>query len=459
MPMTSSANTTTSIKGLIRIHTFRAHKRAAVLAVIATSFAALTFVPSAQAKLPSSGVFGPAIDNIGYDGQDKCSPNAKPGMLAFRRIVMARYPSTGLGGISRACNIGGQSEHKEGRAWDWGVNASFASHRAIVNDLLGWLLAEDRYGNEAAMAKRFGIMYIIWNKRIWGSWGGWSTYCVQKPRGCIDPEDKGLRSPHTDHVHFSMSRAGAQMKTTFWNKDRSMLAAVAAHPAYGYWELGRNGGVASYGTGWYGSKSDVFLDKPAAAMASTASGYGYWIVTKSGRVFPFGDARNRGQLTGKQVTVVDIEPTPSGNGYWLLAKSGRVFAYGDAVNKGGAMESGSTFAGMASTPTGLGYWLFAANGNVFAFGDAADLGGLANDGLNAPVIGGDNFGATGYWLATAGGRVAAFGDAPKLGSPDSVNAPVVGFSTNPAATGYWVMTERGRLWSFGEAASLGSLGN
>jgi hypothetical protein len=424
----------------------------------ALSIASVFAVP-AHAKLPSSGVFGPAIDDVGYDGQENCSPNAKPGMLAFRRIVMARFPTTGLGGISRACNVGGQSEHKEGRAWDWGVNASYPSHRELVQKLFDWLFAEDRYGNDGAMAKRFGIMYVIWNHKIWGSWGGWDTYCVPKPRGCVDPDDGGLRSPHTDHVHFSMSRNGAQMKTTFWNKERSMLAAVAAHPAYGYWELGRNGGVASYGTGWYGSKSDVFLDKPAATMTSTTSGYGYWIVTKSGRVFPFGDAKNRGQLTGKQITVVDLETTPTGKGYWLLAKSGRVFAYGDAANKGGAMENGSTFAGMASTPTGLGYWLFATNGNVFAYGDASDHGGLANDGLNAPVIGGDNFGSTGYWLATAGGRVAAFGDAPSLGQPETVNAPVVSFASNTSGAGYWLMTERGKLWSFGDAPALGTWGN
>ena len=441
------------------IRSFHAFTKVTAPAFAAMTLASLLTTAPAHAALPSSTDFGPAIDNVSYEGQSTCSPQAKPGMLAFRRIVMDRYPNTGLGGISRACNIGGQSEHKEGRAWDWGVNASYASHRAMVKDLIGWLLAEDGYGNSAAMAKRFGIMYLIWNKRIWGSWSGWSTYCVQKRRGCVDPDDGDLRNPHTDHVHFSMSRDGAQKKTTFWNKDRSMLATVAPHPSYGYWELGRNGGVASYGTGWHGSKSDVYLDTPAAAMVSTVSGYGYWIVTKRGRVFPFGDARNRGQLIDKQITVVDIEPTPSGGGYWLLARSGRVFAYGDASNIGGAKEAGDTLAGMAATPTGLGYWLFGTNGNVYAYGDASDLGGLANDGLETPVIGGDNFGATGYWLATAGGRVAAFGDAPELGAPEAVNSPVVSFAASPSRAGYWVMSERGRLWTFGDAQELGTLGN
>jgi hypothetical protein len=429
------------------------------VALVALTITGIVAAAPAQADLPSSSDFGPAIDNVGYDGQTKCSPTPKPGMLAFRRIVMARYPHSGIGSISRACNIGGTSEHKEGRAWDWTVNVSFASNRAMVNDLFGWLLAEDRYGHEAAMAKRLGVMYMIWNRKIWGSWKGWDTYCVQKRRGCVDPDDGELKNPHTDHVHFSMTRAGARMQTTFWNRDRSMLAGVTAHPTFGYLELGRNGGVATYGTDWYGSKSDVFLPKPASAMASTVTGGGYWIVTKGGRVFPFGDARNRGQVTGTQMSFVDIEPTPSGNGYWLLARNGRVFAFGDALNHGGAMEAGGEFVAMAATPTGTGYWLFGSNGNVFAYGDASDLGGLANDGINTPVVGADNHGATGYWLATEGGGITAFGDAPALGAPKDVDAPIVGFTANPGGTGYWVLTERGKLWSFGESTTLGSWGN
>ncbi|MFP5297618.1 MAG: hypothetical protein ACLGHL_01350, partial [Actinomycetota bacterium] len=148
---------------------------------------------------PPSGGFGPAIEGwTGYDGQEKCSPWAKPGVLAFRSMVLRAYPGTGAGGISRACNVGGQSEHKEGRAWDWTVNVSVPYQKAAAESLIDWLTDEDRYGNEAAMAKRLGIMYLIWNRKIWGAWGGWSTYCVPKPRGCVDPDDGGLRHPHTD---------------------------------------------------------------------------------------------------------------------------------------------------------------------------------------------------------------------------------------------------------------------
>src|SRR5688500_12126752 len=189
--------------------TFRAsHRKLQVVAglgVIAVLVAA-THVYGA----PKNPSFGPAIDQLGYEGQSKCSPSPKPGVVAFQQMVLRAYPSTGPGGISRACNVGGQSEHKEGRAWDWSVSVANGVHRAAVSDLFDWLLEEDRLGNKHARARRLGIMYMIWNKRIWSTWGGWDTYCVMKRGTCIDPDDKGARHPHTDHVHFSFTWAGAR---------------------------------------------------------------------------------------------------------------------------------------------------------------------------------------------------------------------------------------------------------
>jgi hypothetical protein len=432
--------------------------RARVAAGVAT-FAFIALLPTpALAGFRSRG-FGPAIDSTSYDGQDQCSPAAKPGVLAFRSMVLNSFPVFGYGGISRACNIGGTSEHKEGRAWDMSANAGYESHRKAVKRLFEKLLGTDRYGNEAALARRLGIMYVIWNRKIWGSWGGWSTYCVQKARGCVDPDDGGLRHPHTDHVHFSFTWAGAKKESTYYHRDRSMIASIASHPAWGYWLVGRNGSVNTFETGWYGSRSDRFLDKPAIAMASTLSGYGYWMVTSAGRIFAFGDAKNRGFIKDARVSIVDIEVTPTGKGYWLLAKSGRVFAFGDAQNHGGAKKQDTSVSGMAATPTGLGYWLFGTGGNVFAFGDAQDLGGLAGD-AGSPIVGGDNFGATGYWLATAKGRVAVFGDATRHGdaSTKNVSGVIVGISANPAGNGYWLATSKGRVLSFGKAPALGSVG-
>jgi peptidoglycan hydrolase-like protein with peptidoglycan-binding domain len=141
-----------------------------------------------------------------YIAQSRCDPNAKPGVLAFRDLVLRTYRDTGSDGIVRACNIGGVSEHKEGRAWDWQVSANNRHQVAEVRALMSWLLASDDEGHRAAMARRLGVMYMIWDRRIWSAEkasDGWRVY-------------HGAEA-HMDHVHFSFSWPGALKKTSFWH--------------------------------------------------------------------------------------------------------------------------------------------------------------------------------------------------------------------------------------------------
>lgn len=166
---------------------------------------------------PVAGNFSKAIEPYAaYDPQSTCSPSAKPGMLAFRSLVLSRYKGTGSLGISRNCSAGGRSEHKEGRAWDWRVNVNRSAERASAQNLMDWLFASDEFGNGHAMARRLGIMYIVWNRHIWGSYrasAGWRPY-------------NGV-SPHTDHVHFSFARAGGAGKTSFWTGVPASLPGAA----------------------------------------------------------------------------------------------------------------------------------------------------------------------------------------------------------------------------------------
>lgn len=141
-----------------------------------------------------------------YEAQNTCSPSAKPAVSSFRNIVLQQHPATRSAGITRACHIGGRSEHKEGRAWDWWVNVNKPSERASAEQVIGWLLATDSAGNRHAMARRTGTMYIVWNRQIWSSYRaneGWRAY--------------GGPKPHTDHVHFSFSWAGANGLTSYWS--------------------------------------------------------------------------------------------------------------------------------------------------------------------------------------------------------------------------------------------------
>jgi hypothetical protein len=72
------------------------------------------------------------------------------------------------------------------------------------------------------MARRLGIMYIIWNKKIWGTYSassGWRPYSCSGVTGC-----------HQNHVHFSFSKAGASGKTSYWTK---VVVNVGGSPGNG----------------------------------------------------------------------------------------------------------------------------------------------------------------------------------------------------------------------------------
>jgi hypothetical protein len=177
----------------------------AALLVLAGVFTMVSPASAAPTRARSS--YGRAIEGFArYSPQVKCTPRARPGVVDFSRRVLHAYPGTRSLGIVRACSAGGRSEHKEGRAWDWGgLNAHSAADRRKVANLAAWLFATDRYGNKAANARRLGIQYIIWNGRIWGSYNwssGWRYY--------------NGANRHTDHVHISFTWAGANMNTSFW---------------------------------------------------------------------------------------------------------------------------------------------------------------------------------------------------------------------------------------------------
>jgi hypothetical protein len=179
----------------------------AVLLTLAIAAApALTAVPSSAAVPRPPHRYTAKIEPLAaYKAQSRCSPWAKSGTTAFANLLLRTYPRSRSLGIVRACNVGAASEHKEGRAFDWGVSAASKRDRTSVKSLMTWLVKTDRFGHRYAMARRLGIQYMIWNRRIWGSYAassGWRRYTGP--------------NPHTDHVHFSLSWAGARKNSSFW---------------------------------------------------------------------------------------------------------------------------------------------------------------------------------------------------------------------------------------------------
>jgi hypothetical protein len=160
---------------------------------------------------PAVPAFGSAIEAYAaFDGQDSCVPAPQPGVLDLKDLLIATY-GPHLWGIVRDCAVGAQSEHKEGRALDFGFDYFDNIQRTEAEELLAWLLSTDRYGHPNALVRRLGIMYIIWDDRIWKAYqasAGWQDY---GPCGGATG-----KSCHRDHIHFSFSRAGAARESTWW---------------------------------------------------------------------------------------------------------------------------------------------------------------------------------------------------------------------------------------------------
>lgn len=235
-------------------------------------------------------------------------------------------------------------------------------------------------------------------------------------------------------------------------------------PATGYWVLGNDGGVFTYGSApFHGSTGGMALRAPIVGMASTPSGNGYWLVASDGGIFAFGDAGFFGSTGAMTLArpVVGMAPTRSGNGYWLVASDGGIFSFGDAAFHGstGAMAIAWPVVGMARTPSGNGYWLVAEDGGVFTFGDAGFHGStgamVLAESINgmAPTKSGN-----GYWLVARDGGIFTFGDGTFHGSLPSrrIRARAAGMGRTITAGGYFIVSTTGAIHVFGDAPYYGS---
>lgn len=410
----------------------------AVIALVALG-CLLSLAPAALAGLPRKE-FGPGIDPYPtYQAQRTCSSTAQPGLVSFRRMVMKAFPRTGEGYFLRGCYVGGQSEHKDGRAWDWMVSAYSDADVRKVDKVLDWLLNKDSYGHRYAGARRVGLMYLIWNRRIWTQWSGWRAY--------------GGSSPHTNHVHFSFSWPGARKETTHWNRQRSFVTTAAGHPdKQGFWAATGNATVLTgAGSNFEGDKRKEFNEGMVVSMAATATGNGYWLVKRSGKLLTFGDAESLGSPRDKGI-VADMASPGRGRGYWIVTSRGKVFAYGNADHHGDG-TSRARIVGMAPTPNNSGYWLLTRRGRVLQFGNAQELGDVA--GENTRVVDIAAAPTQGYWLVSRSGRVEAYGGAVFAGDArdKALRSPVVAIVPIPSGAGYWLITAKGRALEFGAAAS------
>ncbi|MDO9456301.1 hypothetical protein [Nocardioides sp.] len=186
------------------------HALGRLCAALLTALLATALLPlaPASARLPLE-------DFADYQPASRCAPAAKPGARELSRWLVKRHGSHAS--ISRGCRRGSavSSEHQEGRAIDWFADAGTKRGRAAARRVLDDLFAPDADGNPAVKARRMGVMYVIWNDRMYSAWRQFepepylSSSCRNR-RSC----SKTLR--HRDHVHVSLTRRAARGKTSWY---------------------------------------------------------------------------------------------------------------------------------------------------------------------------------------------------------------------------------------------------
>ena len=166
---------------------------------------AATAVHAYTPPAPPTKTLPKALDVfVPYQGQTVCDPVARPGVLAFAKLMTSHYRMGSTSLIGRTCTSG-TSEHYDGRAWDWMLDVGDPAESAVARSVLSWLTRSDASGVPGAMARRFGVMYIIYDRKMWRSYAperGWAPYYGT--------------NPHTDHIHFSFNYNGAAARTSWW---------------------------------------------------------------------------------------------------------------------------------------------------------------------------------------------------------------------------------------------------
>ena len=185
--------------------TRRLPPRAAALLVAALVGVALVPVRAEAATIE---------DYASYQPAERCASGAKPGTEVLAAWIVASFGG-GLGGTWRACD-GSSSEHHEGRAFDWTLDATKRSDRRRAAQLRARLFATDAEGNAHALARRMGVMYLIWDDRMWSAWNGFAKDDYRSS-SCPELGRCSATLRHRDHVHLSLTRAGARGETSWYD--------------------------------------------------------------------------------------------------------------------------------------------------------------------------------------------------------------------------------------------------
>ncbi|HTW09909.1 MAG TPA: G1 family glutamic endopeptidase [Acidimicrobiales bacterium] len=274
---------------------------------------------------------------------------------------------------------------------------------------------------------------------------------------------------------------GVPQTTTSLPSTTTTTSPAVRPTAPGYWLLGLDGGVFSYGSaGFYGSAAKIESGKgqyEVTSMAATPDGRGYWVVNAEGGIFPYGDARYYGSIASMnsvEPPVIQVTATADGRGYYMVGLDGSVFAFGDAHYYGSCQTIGGCgvfeVTSLLPDTTGGGYWILTENCNLVSFGDAPLISSFGCESRSvatreiarsaAPTPDGK-----GFWVlltSNKSSQIYTEGDASSYGNWTNQlvphkNNPAMALLLTPDGRGAWVVFEKGQVEDLGDAPDLGSL--
>ncbi len=164
----------------------------------------VTFPRHPKGMAPPRQWRGPLDEPASYQMQQACVAVPSRGIVKLRALALSTYDRGGSSSATpRACTSGSTSEHKDGRAWDWMLNVHNRDDKRAAADFLAWITGPGPSGESGELARRLGIMYVIYNHKSWAAYrGSWQRYTGA--------------DPHTSHIHISLSWNGARAHTSFW---------------------------------------------------------------------------------------------------------------------------------------------------------------------------------------------------------------------------------------------------
>jgi hypothetical protein len=252
----------------------------------------------------------------------------------------------------------------------------------------------------------------------------WSNRAFSGNGGCVGAEVNGYWQVAANGQVFAFGSAPylGSISAQF----PALIADMASTPdGKGYWLVGTDGSVYTFGNArYYGSIpygtipgsgckiGNAACPTPITSMASTPDGKGYWLLGSNGSVYTYGDATFHGAegiFPGNYA--VSISSTPDGHGYWITDNAGNSYPFGDAPYLGQVGYPGN------SQPNSIISSRFEAN--AYGFWAADELGGvytdntrsynsLANQGTLVSSMS-SVFEDQGYYLNTYFGFIYPFG--------------------------------------------------